>query len=148
MHKLPSGKSSSMAGRTRGANDLLIANAARRPGPGTYDPDAPARHLRGGAMGNDKERDRSLPSLAPGPGAYHQTPTIHQELEMKQLSKQVVRLVKNRQAAARSAPEEGMGTQGGLDDLMQSGMALGAKLSPIKGSRGPPPALLEESPYA
>ena len=44
----------------------------------------------------DKRRAPSLPAIAPGPGAYHQTPTIKQEREMEALSRQVIALVRHK----------------------------------------------------
>ena len=146
LSNLAKGKSSTMSGRTRGANDLIISQAARRPGPGTYDL-PPGRKARGGAMGVDKERERMLPSLAPGPGAYHTTPTIKQEAEMRMLSKQVVKLVKSRQMGARSAPEAGR--EGMMDDaqaLLESGMSLGARSS-FRAGPSAEPIPEEASPY-
>lgn len=106
---LAQGKSSTLGGRTRGATDYMIETAARRPGPGEYDVgrlnEAGPRRVRGGAMPHDTTRKiSSLPSIAPGPGAYQQTPTIQQEREMRMLSRQVLRLVKTRQLGG-SAPE-------------------------------------------
>ena len=49
-------------------------------------------------MGEVASEGSFLPALAPGPGSYHQTPTIQQEKELRKLSKQVVDLVKQRQA--------------------------------------------------
>ena len=46
----------------------------------------------------------SLPAIAPGPGAYMQTPTIKEEREMRALSKQVVTLVRQRQNMQAGQP--------------------------------------------
>ena len=100
--QLAPGKSSTISGRTRGASDAVLMQAARRPGPGTYE--VPKGRVRGGVMALDSRREPSLPVIVPGPGAYMQTPTIRQEQELRELSKQVVRIVKNRQSS-RSAPE-------------------------------------------
>ena len=118
LNHLPKGQSSTMSGRTRGADDVLIAAAARRPGPGEYE--MPKARVRGGAM-SQFSREQSLPVLmAPGPGTYHQTPTVSQEREMRKLSRQVVHLVKSRgqqqqlKGTSFSAPEEwgrGSGSQ-------------------------------------
>ena len=101
------GKSSTMSGRTRAAGDLVLLQNARRPGPGTYE--LPSARVRGGVMAHtsrDPGSRVSLPAIVPGPGSYHSTPTIHQEKEMRELSKQVVRLVKNRSVlSSTSAPE-------------------------------------------
>ena len=151
---LSNGKSSTMSSRTRGAHDLLVMQAARRPGPGTYDPGRDERrNVRGGAMGVDDERGRTLPSLAPGPGAYHQTATIKQEMEMKQLSKQVVKLVKSRKnsqgdvsvGGSRSAPA-GSGTAPSAADMMNAGLNLGKKSS-MRGGKMVEAILEEESAY-
>jgi hypothetical protein len=119
---LDRGKSSTMSGRTRGAGDVLISQASRRPGPGEYE--LPRARVRGGVFTVDTKRQiSSLPAIAPGPGAYMQTPTIKQEREMRQLSKQVVRLVKNRQVLGGSAPGEVRSLMGGT---RSSGLLLEA----------------------
>ena len=141
-----------MSGRTRGANDLLVLQAARRPGPGTYDPGkGERRNIRGGAFGVDDERGRLLPSLAPGPGAYHQTATIKQEVEMRQLSKQVVRLVKSRSSVqsgggSRSAPGGVRNDRVDAADMLEAGLSLGKRGS-YRGGKAVEAVLEEESPY-
>ena len=109
---LGSGKSSSMAGRTRSTSDMQIANAGRRPGPATYT--LPPARVRGGVMTMNSRDDGSLPVLVPGPGAYYQTPTIKQEREMRLLAKQVVRLVKTGGAGAPSAYGDASSAPGSL----------------------------------
>ena len=147
---LSQGKTSTMSGRTRGANDLQILRAARRPGPGTYDPGkGERRNVRGGAMGVDDERGRLLPSLAPGPGAYHQTATIKQEIEMRQLSKQVVKLVRSRNGppiGSRSAPGGVRNERASASEMLEAGMSLGNRGS-LQGGRTVEPVLEEESAY-
>ena len=110
---LTKGKSSTMTGRTRGTADIQIASVSRAPGPGAYD--LPGGRVRGGVMTVIREfPGDKLPAIAPGPGSYMQTPTISQEREMRKLSKQVVDLVKGRQAQqAASAPEAGGNRRGG-----------------------------------
>ena len=110
---LAKGKSSTMSGRTRNENDMLLAMAARRPGPGAYD--LPAGRVRGGVMALTTRAPTSLLAIAPGPGSYGKTPTIAQEREMQKLSKQVVALVRQRQGqpGAASAPH-GVGRRHGL----------------------------------
>ena len=109
------GKSSTMSGRGRAAGDLVLLQNARRPGPGTYE--LPSARVRGGVMAHtsrDPGPSRvTLPAIVPGPGSYHSTPTIHQEKEMRELSKQVVRLVKNRSVlSSTSAPDSLAGAYG------------------------------------
>ena len=109
LHQLDRGKSSTMSGRTRGTTDMMMLQNARRPGPGAYEV-VPGR-VRGGVFALDDARQLNqnstkLPAIAPGPGSYHQTPTIRQEAEMRQLSRQVVQLVRNRSSlTSKSAPE-------------------------------------------
>lgn len=101
---LEKGRSSTISGRTRNAQDFELQSSARRPGPGTYDP--PEARVRGGVMLLNGRTETSLPAIAPGPGSYHQTPTTRQEKELRELSRQVVRLVKHRQGGhSASAPE-------------------------------------------
>ena len=101
LHSLASVKSSTITGRTRNENDLMLAMAARRPGPGAYD--MPGVRVRGGAMEKGvRTLGSSLPSIAPGPGAYMKTPTVQQEREMEKLSRQVVVLVRQRQGEVGS----------------------------------------------
>ena len=70
-----------------------MSGKAKQPGRGCYD--LPPS-TRGGVMSVEGDLNAaSLPEPVPGPGAYLQTPTIRQEKEMRQLWKQVVRLVKN-----------------------------------------------------
>ena len=106
---LASGKSSTMTGRTRGAADIMLSQAARRPGPDAYGRVVPRSRVRGGAMTQEpRSFGPSLPAIAPGPGSYHQTPTIDQERQLRALSKQVLQATR-RQAAVSSlsAPARG-----------------------------------------
>jgi hypothetical protein len=93
LNHLTKGHSSTITGRTRTMEDAVHASAARLPGPGSYD--LPASRIRGGAMAVGR-RTTFLPSLTPGPGAYMKTPTVHQEIEMRELSRQVVSLARQR----------------------------------------------------
>ena len=102
-----------------------------------------------GAMGVDDERGRLLPSLAPGPGAYHQTATIKQEIEMRQLSKQVVKLVRSRNGppiGSRSAPGGVRNERASASEMLEAGMSLGNRGS-LQGGRTVEPVLEEESAY-
>ena len=120
-HMLDKGRSSTISGRTRNASDFQLYQSSRRPGPGTYDP--PEARVRGGVMALNSRKEASLPLLVPGPGSYYQTPTMKQEREMRELSKQVVKLVKTRGGKhARSAPEVGLGA---LDSFGGGGSSMG-----------------------
>jgi len=100
---LSAGRASSITSRTPLPEELVLEQQKRAPGPGSYDP--PAHRIRGGVMG-DTPYKGFLPSLNPGPGSYHQTPTVKQEQELRKLSKQVVDLVRQRTAIhSQSAPE-------------------------------------------
>lgn len=104
--KMDTGKSSTIGGRTRGVTDVMFAQQARRPGPDAYGRVVPRSRVRGGAFANaPRSFGPSLPAIAPGPGAYHQTPTIALEQEMRRLQKQVVRMARSTNGGgSQSAP--------------------------------------------
>ncbi|KAL3923242.1 MAG: hypothetical protein SGPRY_004285 [Prymnesium sp.] len=85
---LSTGRQSSISGRTTMPDDLQLEYQKRAPGPGSYD--LPGHRIRGGLI-VDEPQHVSLPPIRPGPGSYHQTPTVKQELELRKLSKQVPR---------------------------------------------------------
>ena len=83
---LSTGKASSITGRTALPEEVYLEQQKRAPGPGSYE--TQPHRIRGGVMG-DTAYKGFLPSLNPGPGSYHQTPTVKQEQELRKLSKQV-----------------------------------------------------------
>ncbi|KAL1521839.1 hypothetical protein AB1Y20_021490 [Prymnesium parvum] len=118
---LTSGRQSSITGRTAMPEDYMLERKKRSPGPGAYD--LPPHRIRGGVIGETAAAQSFLPSINPGPGTYHQTPTVKQEQELRKLSKQVAELVKHRTALhSQSAPAANVSKLGqkNLDTLSTS----------------------------
>ena len=94
--------SKSIGGRVMQESDRALLAAKHSPGPGSYS--LPGKSIRGGVMAAAPRKPFLSGHDNPGPGDYHPTRTHAQERELKELSKEVLRLVKNRVAA----PEEGL----------------------------------------